>query len=147
MRGLADVQRDLITELRANTELVGLLPDEQAIYQGYRTREPDYGVSVTLTPVYDGSTRHRGATTRTYRLQLSIDASYGWRETKDSEAGTDGLLEMNKIFDAAAETLDDASGLQEYPEGAEGGPGIIEDDDGGLRIVEDWIVSGTYLTD
>lgn len=143
MRGIADMQQDLMTELRATSAVTSLLPDEKAITQGYPPDDLPYDVIVALIPIYEGSTRHRDATTKRYRIQASVYATTGWREAQ--EPGSDGLLEMNRILAAVGDVLDSAEGVREYPEGGRSSPGAEPVDDGWLMVTADWVVAGTYL--
>lgn len=145
-RGTADVLADLVTELRSDSPLVGQLPAAEAIYQGHPTQDRGYKAAVVLWPVYEGSTRHRGALTRRYRVQVTVKTAQPWREARDAEAGTTGLTAMHEILDAVAHALDDAAGLAEIPEGAESGVGPRAMDNGWLAISGDWIVQGHYGT-
>ena len=143
-RGVADVLRSVVIDLRSHRPLVDQLPHPAAIYQAQVTESRDFPVEVTISPVYEGSSPHRGMTERNYRVQATVKATYGWREARDSEVGSDSLLAMYEILDEVANRLDRAPGIPETSQGGEGGPNPMEMDDGRLAVIGDWRLSGWY---
>lgn len=147
-RGSADVLTDVVVALRNDGDLVALLPDAEAIYHGYPTADRGYSVEVNVAVVYQGSTPHRGAAQRSYRVQVSVVSTYAWRERRDDE-GIGGLPRMMEILDQVADTLDTFDGLAEVPQGGEGGP-VPQEVAGGddrLGLIADWRADGYETTD
>ena len=143
MRGAADVMRDAVSDLRDHQPLVDLLPGRQAIYDGHPAEDRGYAAEVAITTVSNTSTPHRGATTRTYRLQATIKTTREWRE--GHEPAQSGTAAMAEIHGRIAERFDHASGLSaEGSRGGIGGPDPQRLDDGRLAITSDWIVFGAY---
>lgn len=145
MRGSVEVLEDLVRALRTDAALVRKLPEAGAIYPGHPTEDRGYPVGVIVTPIFEGSQRHRGVLGRRYRVQVTVIATQPWREARDAEAGTDNLRAMRSIMDAVAAVLDEASGMPEWPEGAESGLAPQPVGDGRLSITNDWVVAGAYL--
>lgn len=144
MRGTADVLKSVIQDLRGHQPLVDLLPERQAIYQAIVSESRGYPIEVTVSPVFEGSTPHRGITQRNYRIQVTVKSTYGWREQQDNTVGTDGHLAMYEILDTVGERLDRAPGIPETAQGGAGGPDPIEMEDGRLAVIGDWRVAGWY---
>lgn len=151
-RGVEDVLESVIRDLRDHGPLVDQLPEAEAVYQARPSDDPNYPVALVLMPIYEGGQPHRGAVTRSYRVQAAVTSTATWREQTDAEDGTTATTAMFGILDAAADVLDTSAGDGvEVPEGSEGGPtpqSVPAEQGGGrLRIQSDWILNGTYPTE
>lgn len=150
MRGTPDILLDTVRVLRDHAPLVAMLPSRSAIYPARVTADHGHDVEVTVSPVFEGSTPHRGVMEREYRIQVTVKATYGWREARDSDPGTaGGMSAMQEILMHVADRMDRLRGFRsgEVPLGSEGGPEPIEMDDGRLAVIGDWRVRGWYIDD
>jgi hypothetical protein len=143
-RGASDVLWSVVIDLRGYQPLVDRLPERQAIYQSYVADNYGYPIEVTISPVFDGSTPHRGVIERSYRVQVTVKATYSWREEIDRQPGTDSTLALLEILDRVGDRLDRAPGIRETALGGEGSPDPMFMDDGRLAVVGDWRLGGWY---
>lgn len=139
-RGLAETLHGIVGDLRNTSALVDLLTERQAIYAGHPADHRGYPVSVVVTPIYGGTTLHRGTTTRDARVQITVKATQAWREAREPNPGA--LAAMYEIMDHVGVRLDRASGLSQIPLGGEGGPEPQPLDDGRLAVTSDWRLRG-----
>lgn len=150
MRGNHSVLESVVADLRAHEPLTTLLPEADAIYQSHPSDDRDYMASVTVTSIFEGSQRHRGALTRNYRIQVTVKTTREWREAYDSRDDQPaGITQQGKILSRVADVLDTTgtSDGPEIPTGGEGGPNPETMDGDRLAMISDWTLQGTYSTD
>lgn len=147
-RGLEDVLEDVVRDLRTYDPLLARLPEAEAVYEGLPQEDRDYPVSVTITPIYDGSENYHGQSKRVdYRVQVTVTATDKWRREKDRESGTTAMSAQYAILDDVADRLDQARGSQELPLGSETGPTPQPMESGRVAVIGDWRIRGFYTTD
>lgn len=140
---------DVVRDLRSADAVVDHLESADAITQGYPESDDRRPAEVIVVPVYDGSDAHRGAVTKTYRVQVTVTSTKAWRDARANEAGTTATTAMLEILDAVGSRLDDAHGTEEAPLGGESGisPPPEPGDGGRIAITDDWRLRGTYETE
>lgn len=145
-RGAPDVIEAVRDDLRDYQPLVVLLPEPEAIYEGFPADDRDYDASVTLTAMSENTTAHRGVTERRYRVQATVTANRRWREWFDNRPNQPSSIgQMTRILRRVGERLDRAAAVSpEISTGGDGGPTPFELDDGRLAVVEDWLLAGWY---
>lgn len=148
-RGLSDVLEDVVADLRTTSGVTDHLESPEAIFEGHPAHGGDYPLEVAITPVFDGSSVHRGAVTRTYRVQVTVTTTKRWRDARAGEAGTTPTTAMLDVLSAVADRLEAGGGSPEAPLGAEGGVSPLPGSEPGGRmaISDDWRLRGTYETD
>jgi hypothetical protein len=146
MRGTANVLQSVVRDLRQHQPLVDLLPngDRNAIYQSFVMDNRGFPVEVTVSPVFEGSTPHRGILQRDYRVQVTVKATGSWRQEMDATSGTNSTLWLHEILTEVANRLDRAPGIEETAQGGEGSPQPRLMEDGRLGMIGDWLVAGWY---
>lgn len=149
-RGSADVLMSVVGDLRNHQPLIDLLPSRRAVYAGHPTDDYGFPISVTITPIYEGSVPHRGVIQRDYRVQVTVVSTYEWREQREPNPGA--LFSMNRILDRVGDRLDRAPGFEEIAQESVGGvtPQWVtgEGEEGGrMMITLDWRLQGWYIQD
>lgn len=156
LRGPDDVMLDIIRDLRGYSPLAAALEgtvsysesygDDYAgsdttdrVFVGPPGRPQEHPIEVVVSPVYDGSTHLGAGVNRTYRVQVTIQASKKWQNAREWP-----ILEMQQIQGHIADRMDRAATMPRHrPEGGESGT-VLEPDDGErLMLTTDWRIGHT----
>lgn len=139
--GTAEVLESIITDLRGYQPLTRGLSEPDAIFAAHPAAETNYPLAVIVTVISDTSTPHRGAYTKTWRVQVTARGKRPWLEARDQDA----QIILNRVLDAVGERLDRARGIDPIPLGGETGAPPEAMDDGSLALARDWRIRGFPL--